>query len=339
MAMNIQKQLFKNFAGTKIAPPLIDRSIRLNLMGDWGRANLHRALGWLSYELVRLSGAHTKIGIWNGRAALDNVRAVGRGEVDVALMTPASFCRMTFDGKAPSGDEPFPHLRALGYVPQDDRMILAVRKELGIRSFDDIRKKRPQLHITAGIDDGIGYMGMAAHAIMRASGIQRHEIEAWGGSFIEHEEPHECIRELASGNANAIFQEAVMTSWWKDLADRNDLAFIPIEPEARDALKKQFGWGSGTLPKGYLRGMDEEMEFLDYSHFLLIATTDLPEDIAYALSWSLVETWDVLESQYRHIPPERSPVTYPLDPKAICRTPIPLHRGAERYFREAGHLT
>jgi TRAP-type uncharacterized transport system substrate-binding protein len=80
------------------------------------------------------------------------------------------------------------------------------------------------------------------------------------------------------------------------------------------------------------------MEFLDFSHFLLLTTTDLPDDVAYALAWSLIERFSTLEMQYRHLPPERSPVSYPIDPKAACRTPIPLHPGAERYFREAGHL-
>src|SRR4051794_6616382 len=98
---NSSRRLFSNFSGVKVPPPLIECSLRLNFMGDWGRANLHRALGWLCYEMVRLSGPRTKIGIWNGRAALDNVRAVGRGDVDVALMTPAPFCRMALEGKGP----------------------------------------------------------------------------------------------------------------------------------------------------------------------------------------------------------------------------------------------
>ena len=35
------------------------------------------------------------------------------------------------------------------------------------------------------------------------------------------------------------------------------------------------------------------------------------------------------------MPPERSPVSYPIDPKAACQVGIPLHPGAERYFRDA----
>jgi TRAP-type uncharacterized transport system substrate-binding protein len=323
---------------TLVPPPALGRSVTLNFMGDWGRANLHRALGWLCYELGRLSGPRTRIGIFNGRGGLDNVRAVGRGEMDVALATPAQFCRMALEGRGPCAGEAFPHLRALGHVPQHDRMIFGVRRELGLRSFEDIRRKRPKLRIAAGPDDGESFIGMGGHELMRASGIPRSDIEAWGGTYIEREEPRVCIEEMITGNANAIIQEAVMTNWWVDLAKKVDLAFLPIERAAANSLATQFGWTTATLPNGYIRGMDEEMEFLDFSHFLLVTTTDLPDDVAYALAWSLVERWETLEVQYRHIPPERSPVSYPIDPRLACRAPIPLHRGAERYFRDAGHL-
>jgi hypothetical protein len=322
----------------RIPPPKSERSVTLNFRGDWGRANLHRALGWLGYELGTLFGRYTRIAIWNGRGGLDNIRAVGRGEVDVALATPAAFARMAQEGKGPCAAEAYPHLRALGHVPQHDRLILAVRRDLGIASFEDIRRKKPKLRITTGIDDGETFMGMAAQAVMAASGLPRADIEGWGGSYIEREEPRQCVAEMLAGRADAIFQEAVMTQYWRDMADKLDLAFLPIEPAARDRLAATFGWPSAILPKGYLRGMDRELEFLDFSHFLLVTTTALADDVAYSMAWSLVERWDDLEVQYRHIPPERSPVSYPLDARAACRTPIPLHPGAESYFREAGHL-
>jgi uncharacterized protein len=46
----------------------------------------------------------------------------------------------------------------------------------------------------------------------------------------------------------------------------------------------------------------------------------------------LGETRHLIESQYWHLPPERSPITYPLDPTAMGRSPIPLHPGAARYY-------
>jgi TRAP transporter TAXI family solute receptor len=323
---------------TAIPTPHADRSIRLHFQGDWGNANLHRVLGWLCAETVNLYGPRTRVAIWNGTGALDNVRAVGRGDVDVALVTPATFVAMALEGRGPCASEAFPHLRALGYVPQNDRLIFAVRRELGVKSFDDLRRIKSPLRIAAGLDDGVNFMGMAAQHLMAKSGISRGELESWGGCYIEHGLPFPCIEEMLAHRADAIIQEAVLTRAWHQMAETIDLAFIPIEPGARDALQADLAWPSAKLPKGYMRGMDEEMEFLDFSHFLALTTTDLPDDIAYALAWSLVEKRKNLEDQYRHIPAERSPVSYPINPQAICRTSIPLHPGAERYFRSAGHL-
>jgi uncharacterized protein len=318
--------------------PVIGRSIRLHFQGDWGRANLHRAFGWLSTEMLTLCGPHTRIAIWNGTGAVNNLLAVGRGEVDVALVTPASFAAMALDGRGPLKGESFPNLRALGHVPQHDRLIFAVRKEFGIASFDELRKKKPALRIVAGLDNNENFMGLAAQELMAKSGIPRSEFESWGGRYIEHETPGDCVAEMMKGNADAIIQEAIMTHYWHSMADKIDLTYVEIEPKARDALKQELGWSTATLPKGYMRGMDREMEFIDFSHFLLVARADLPDDVAYALSWCLVERWSNLEDQYRHLKPERSPVSYPLDPKAAARPPIALHPGSERYFRQAGHL-
>jgi uncharacterized protein len=64
----------------------------------------------------------------------------------------------------------------------------------------------------------------------------------------------------------------------------------------------------------------------------MMTSSDLDDDVAYAVAWVLGETRHLLEGQYRHLPLERSPVTYPLDPPTMGRTPIPLHPGAARYY-------
>jgi uncharacterized protein len=321
-----------------IPPPKIERSVTLHMRGDWGRANLHRALGWLGYELLALTGPHTRYAIWNGRGGFDNVRAVGRGEVDLALATPDPFIRMATEGRGPCSGEAYPHVRALGLVPQHDRLLVALRRDLGIASWGELRDRKPKLRITQGPNDRTSFMGIGANVLLAAHGLPREALERQGCTFVEHEEPHNCTRTMREGDADMIIQEAVMTPYWRELAEKQDLVFLPIEVAAREKLKVELGLPTATLRKDYLRGIDREMEFLDFSHFSLLTTTDLHDDIAYALAWSLVERFSTLEAQYRHLPPERSPVSYPIDPKAACRTSIPLHPGAERYYREAGHL-
>ena len=101
------------------------------------------------------------------------------------------------------------------------------------------------------------------------------------------------------------------------------------------AMQRQYSWPRATLPARYLKGMNADFTTLDFSDFLMIARTDLPEDVAYLLAWCMCERREAIERTYRHIPPERSALTYPLVPEKIATTTIPLHPGAERYYREA----
>ena len=129
-----------------------------------------------------------------------------------------------------------------------------------------------------------------------------------------------------------------MTPWWQELANGTDMAFLPMEEATLAGMERDYDWPRASLPENYLRGMKGPFATLDFSDFLVIARTDLPDDVAYLFAWCMCERRQVLERAYSHIPPERSPVTYPLVPKKIATTSIKLHPGAERYYRDAGLL-
>jgi uncharacterized protein len=56
-------------------------------------------------------------------------------------------------------------------------------------------------------------------------------------------------------------------------------------------------------------------------------------------AWVLTETRGLFERQYHHIPPERSSVTYPLEPAKMATAPIALHPGALAHYRAAGYIS
>jgi TRAP-type uncharacterized transport system substrate-binding protein len=321
-----------------VPEPRIGRSVTLHFKGDWGQANLHRICGWVSQEFNDRAGPYSKAAIWSGRGMVDSVLAVGRGEVDVALAVPAAIVPMALDGSPPFDGEAFPQLRALGTMPQTDRLVVALKASHGVRSFAELRDKKPRLAIATSPDDGVNTVGFAAHRLMELADVPRQAIEAWGGRYVEAERPGDCTRLVQEGRADAIIYEAIMTGFWRDLANAVDLVFLPVEDGVLERFRRQYRWPRATLPPGYLRGLEQELTTLDFSDFLMIARADLPDDVAYLIAWCMCERREGLERQYRHLPPERSPVTYPLDPVKIARTAIPLHPGAERYYRDAGVL-
>jgi len=319
---------------TQARGPRIERSVTLRFYGDWGLANLTRVCGWLQQEFLDRAGPHARGAIWNGRGGVDALRAIGRGEVDVALSTPAPFARMALEGRGPFAGEPYPHLRALGVVPQNDRLLVALDASLGIRSFADWRERKAGLKIAACPNDGINFVGLATEGLMAASGIDRATLEGWGGGYVLDERPPPCVERYMAGEVDAVIMEAMMMPAWDELFAQRETVLLEPEPEVLAQLERELGWPSYRVPEGYWPAKPEPIMALDFSDFLVIVREDMPEDVAHVLTWCLFETRGHIEMYYRHLDPNRSAITWPLVPEAMAQTPIPLHPGAERYVRE-----
>lgn len=320
---------------THSGTPRLDRSVTLHMQGDFGLANLHRICGWLSQTMGERTGPNSRFAVWSGGGAAWAARWVSAGMGDLSLTVPACAATMAVKGTGLHENERFAFLRALATLPQTDRLLFAIDQTFGVTSMAELREKRPPLRISTAPDDNANTIGFAAHKILAASGITRKTLRSWGGDFVEATRPDQHLNAMRDGEADAVISEAIMTPWWSDLADSRDLAFISFEDGPLKEMETRFGWPRATVAKQYLRGMEDEVVTLDFSDFLVIVREDMPEDVAHLLTWCLVETREELERQYRHLPPERSPVTYPLIPQKMAKTPIPLHPGAARYYREA----
>jgi TRAP-type uncharacterized transport system substrate-binding protein len=152
------------------------------------------------------------------------------------------------------------------------------------------------------------------------------------------EAPWDTIPRVTSGEADAVLFEAVMTPLWKQLCAAKKMNFLPFEEAALAAVERAFAWSRAEVPQDRFIGLDGPFPALDFSDFLLVCRDDFPDDLGYVIAALLCETTDLLESQYRHLPPKDSPLTYPLLPAKIAATSIPLNEGAARYYRENGHL-
>lgn len=127
-----------------------------------------------------------------------------------------------------------------------------------------------------------------------------------------------------------------MTPWWQTMMRKRSAIALPAEVDALNKLRVDCGFQTATIPAGFLPGCVEPLSALDFSDFVVLVRNDMAADVAYLLTWCLVETREAIERQYRHIPVDRSPLTYPLDPNKMARVPIGLHPGASAYYERAG---
>lgn len=315
--------------------PIIDAPVTLQFQGDWGLANFHRILCWLCHVFAERAPG-SRIAIWNGSGGFDNIDAVSDGTVQLAIVTPACFLEHAIDGDGLFAGRPSPRLRALATMPQDDAMLLAVAGSCGVGSLADLHRLKPALVIAVPPDDGVSLVGLAAHRLLASCGLDRGTVGSWGGGYVETAvRPGDCLSLVIEGKANAIVHEAIMVERWQQAVIARDLRFISIDGAAMTQLTAM-RWREKTIASGHFPGQANPLTAMEFSDFVVIVRDDLPADVARLLTWCLVETRDLIEGQYRHIPRNRSPLTYPLDPARMARTPVPLHEGAADYYREAG---
>jgi TRAP-type uncharacterized transport system substrate-binding protein len=325
--------------------PSIKRSLTLNFVGDWGQANFHRICSWLTQEFCDRAGPRSRVAIWNMRGGgIEGLQQVFDGEAQLCIATPAALIPAALTGEGLFASiGPMPSLRTIGVLPQRDRMMLAVHPKFGINSFADLHRLKPALRIATSIDDGTNFIGYVAMRLLEAHGISKDVLESWGGSFVLTTRPEQAIENMRTGNADAVLQEAIMTPWWRELMEEQQLVPIPVEADAIARLANQHGFHPASIRAGFwssgASANKEEILALNFSDFLVIVRDDLPDDIAHLLTWCMVEKRAIIEGQYKHLDPERSPLTYPLDPFAMARPSIPLHPAAEKYYRESGYLT
>lgn len=313
--------------------------IELKMVGDWGVANFHTLVGMIAANMRFRSEERSRFWILTGTGYRDNIDAVARGEVDLGITTPfdvtlewARQGRHLFAGRA------YPYLRALGYYPQDDRLVFAVRADTGITSFADIVKRRYPLRLATSVRDPDNLMTFVNDKLLALHGIAPGDIESWGGKWLGSDRPQSCLAQAVRGEADAVLFEGIMTPGWYELVAKTPTRFIPFERDALDALQRDYGLRPAILPKGRL-GADRDIPCLDWSHWAVFVRDDMAEEVAYRITAVLIEHRGEMEARFRHIPVERSPLTYPIDPHTMWKgVGAPLHPGAERYYREHGYL-
>ena len=95
-------------------------------------------------------------------------------------------------------------------------------------------------------------------------------------------------------------------------------------------MVKDVGGELVNIPTALFRGVDAPVPSVGTSSRAIYAKADLSADFAYTVAKSLDEHRDLF--RWTHVP-----FTY--DSRLVTQLPpVPLHSGAERYYREVGYL-
>jgi uncharacterized protein len=108
------------------------------------------------------------------------------------------------------------------------------------------------------------------------------------------------------------------------------MRFLPMPQDLRESMAKDVGGQLVDIPTALFRGVDAPVASVGTSPRAVYAKQDLPADFAYTVAKSLDERRDLF--RWTHVP-----FTYDRD-IVTKLPPVPLHAGAERYYREVGYI-
>jgi TRAP transporter TAXI family solute receptor len=115
-----------------------------------------------------------------------------------------------------------------------------------------------------------------------------------------------------------------------DLATTKDIKFITLSDEERELVSSKHGYYVDyTLPAGLYKGMDEDIQTLSVNA-QIVTSPEVDEEVVYTFVKTLFENVDTFNTSHDAVK------DFSLE-KASKNT-IPLHPGAEKYYKEVGAI-
>lgn len=283
-----------------------------------GTSGVYYPLGMSLSELYseRIEGSTTSVRATKASVENLNLLQITRGQLAFALGDSVA--------DAWKGDEdagfraPRDRLRAIAGIYPNYIQIVA-SKASGINSLEDLRGKR--------ISVGAPRSGteLNARAIFKAAGLSYKDM-----GQVEFKPYAESVELIEKGQLDATLQSAGLgMAAIRELAERVPITFVAI-PEQVVARIGSSAYQSGTIPAGTYKGQTNDVTTATITN-ILVSQSSVSDAVAYQMTKLLFENLKRLAEAHpaaRDIRLER----------ATSGLPIPLHPGAERFYREVGVL-
>lgn len=250
-----------------------------------------------------------RLAIRPSEGAVANVRAVQEGRTDIGFGF-ADVAYLAYVGRLDPGTPPFNQLRAIALLQLTPVQLLAARGTR-IAGVQDLRGK----HVGVG-PDGSG-TALTARLIFQAFGIEPSAVHTESLQF------NEAGRRLAGGSLDAMFDNAIYAES-AALALRSGARLVPIQGPAVDRLQREYPFLRVTTIPGETYPGVAAVQTVGVDS-LLICRRDLEEEFVHALTARLFKSLPMLAAPMRRNLAELAEAS---------ATPIPLHEGAARYYRE-----
>lgn len=252
-------------------------------------------------------------------AGISNVRGIDEGKAQVGFANSIT----TVDGLR--GNPPYPKqvtkvCQVANLYPQYFQVVALA--DAGVNTFADFKGKA---------------------LVMQPKGntaeiITQHMLQAYGMDYSALSKANfvagynDAVSMLKDGHAHGFtLGTTAPASAVMNLASARDMKLLPVDDKILEAMKKinpgyhKLPIKANTYPK-----QDKDVEVIAYSTHI-VAACDLPEDTVYKMTKAMAEHVGEMGAVVKSIEG--------LTPKSMAQDiGVPLHEGAEKFYREAGAL-
>ncbi|MRX51120.1 TAXI family TRAP transporter solute-binding subunit [Paracoccus sp. S-4012] len=262
-----------------------------------------------------IEGARTQV--QSTKASVENLNLLqaGRGEVGFSL---GDSVKAAAEGDAEAGfAQPLDKLRGLATIYPNYVQIVATA-ESGITSLDDLKGR--------SLSVGAPKSGteLNARAIFEAAGMSYDDL-----GKVEYLPFAESVELMKNRQLDATLQSAGLgVASLKDLSTSTAITVVEVPATIAETLGAPFE--AAVIPAGTYDGQDADASTVSIQN-MLVTHADVPEETVYQMTKLLFENLPAMVAAHS--------AAQAIDPaRAADSSLIPLHPGAERYYREAGIL-
>ncbi|WP_442935549.1 TAXI family TRAP transporter solute-binding subunit [Nitratireductor sp. CH_MIT9313-5] len=263
----------------------------------------------------KIEGARTQV--QSTKASVENLNLLqqGRGELGFAL---GDSVKSAWEGDEEAGfAKKLDKLRAIAAIYPNYIQIVA-SEESGIKTFEDLKGK--------GLSVGAPKSGteLNARRIFETMGMSYEDL-----SKTEYLPFGESVELIKNRQLDATLQSAGLgVSSIKDLAISLPVTLVSVPASVAETLGAPFI--AAEIPANTYEGQTEAVPTLAITN-ILVTHSDVSEETAYQMTKQLFENLDDMVAAHA----AAQAISAENGPKGL---PIPLHPGAERYYKEAGIL-
>jgi TRAP transporter TAXI family solute receptor len=266
-------------------------------------------------EVIKKDINGVRANVEETKGAVENVKRINEGNMEIGFTVPdtayeALLEKGTFSGQTAK-------ISGLTSVHPTYQYVFAL-KDSGIRKASDLKGKR----VALGLSGSSSYI--ESNRWLKAHGIELSEIKPIYASLAE------MVDMLKDNQVDAgLWSAGHGSSSILDLTNTRNVIFIPTEKEALEKIKKEVPfYYEANIPKGMYKGTDQDVPTYAFRQ-ILVVRSDLSEDLVYKITKSIYENLEYL----RGVSPAFKEIELNT---SIVGMSIPLHPGAEKYYKEKG---